>query len=417
MQKEQENAQVRVSARQPAAAAATPSGDATICARGPARTESTSHPLAPSIDVSTVYCLVDLDHVDAVSDGAAKGFIYARDGHPNAAQLAQKIARLEGAEAGLVCASGMGAIASIFLTLLSQNDHALISEGVYGRTSALATRQLGRWGISHDIFDPSDAGKIGSLLNSKTRLIFVETISNPLLRVADLDSLAAVAREARIPLVVDNTFAPLLCRPIERGASIVVHSVTKMIGGHSDLTLGVVVGGRPMVEQVQSLASTLGQTGNPFESWLALRGLSTLSLRMDRACRSALELARRFEAHRQVARVIYPGLPSHRDHALATRLLEGGFGAMASIDLGDRARAASFMRALPSIPFAPSLGDVQTTLSHPATTSHRGQDAAQLARQGITAGLIRLSIGLEDPDDLWREFQQALDASSAPSSE
>jgi len=383
----------------------------TVCARGPIRTESTSHPLAPPIDISTVYCLADLDHVEALNDGAVKGFIYARDAHPNAGQLAEKMARLEGGEAGLVCASGMGAIASVFLSLLSQNDHALLSEGVYGKTSSLVSRQLARWGIKHDVFDPADASAIKPLLNAKTRVIFVETISNPLLRVADLDSLAAVAREAGIPLVVDNTFAPLLCRPIERGASLVVHSVTKMIGGHSDLTLGVVVGARRTVEQIQVLASTFGQTGNPFESWLALRGLATLSLRVDRACATALVLARRFEAHGQVPRVLYPGLASHPDHSLASRLLKDGYGAMVTIDLGNRAAAESFMRALPSIPFAPSLGDVQTTLSHPATTSHRGQDAAQLARQGITAGMIRLSVGLEHPEDLWQEFRRALDDS------
>jgi len=376
------------------------------------RTESTSHPLAPPIEISTVYCLADLDHVDAVYDGAAKGFIYARDAHPNAGQLAEKLARLEGGETGLVCASGMGAIASVFLSLLSQHDHALVSEGVYGKTSSLVSRQLARWGIAHDVFDPADASAIKPLLNAKTRLIFVETVSNPLLRVADLDSLAAVAHAAGIPLVVDNTFAPLLCRPIDHGASLVVHSATKLIGGHSDLTLGVVVGARRLVEPIQVLASTLGQTGNPFESWLALRGLATLSLRLDRACASALELARRFETHGQVARVIYPGLPSHRDHSLASRVLKDGYGPMVTIDLGDRAHAESFMRGLPSIPFAPSLGDVQTTLSHPATTSHRGQDEAQRARQGITAGMIRLSVGLEDPDDLWREFRTALGDSS-----
>ena len=216
--------------------------------------------------------------MDALSDGTATGFIYARDGHPNAAQLAEKMSRLEGGEAGLVCASGMGAIASVFLSHLSQNDHVLVAKGVYGKTTALVTRQLPRWGINHDFFDAADAGSLRARLTPKTRLVFVETVSNPLLRVADLDSLAAAAREAGIPLAVDNTFAPLLCRPIEHGATFVVHSATKMIGGHSDLTLGVLVGPSRLVEPIRVLASTLGQTGNPFESWLALRGLATLSV-------------------------------------------------------------------------------------------------------------------------------------------
>ena len=359
--------------------------------------------------MSVVYCPADLDHVDALSEGTATGFIYARDGHPNAAQLADKMSRLEGGEAGLVCASGMGAIASVFLSHLSQNDQVLIANGVYGKTTALVTRQLPRWGIHHDFFDPADAGSLVRRLTPKTRLVFVETVSNPLLHVADLDSLAAVAREAGIPLAVDNTFAPLLCRPIEHGATFVVHSATKMIGGHSDLTLGVLVGPSRLVEPIRVLASTLGQTGNPFESWLALRGLATLSIRIERASSTALELARRLEGHTKVNRTYYPGLESHPEYAIAGTLLRGGFGAMVTIDLGTRGRAESFIRGLASIPFAPSLGDVQTTLSHPATTSHRGQDEAQLAAQGVTAGMVRISVGLENVEDLWGEFRQALD--------
>ena len=382
---------------------------ATVCARAPSPACSTSRPLVPPLDLSVVYCPTDLDHVDALSDGTSEGFIYARDNHPNAAQLAGKMAHLEGAEAGLICASGMGAIASVFLTLLSQNDHALVARGIYGKTTALAARQLPRWGINHDLFDATDVSSLRSRLTPKTRLVFVETISNPLLRVADLESLAAAAGEHGIPLLVDNTFAPLLCRPIERGATLVAHSATKMIGGHSDLTLGVLVGPRAYIDPIRVVASTLGQTGNPFESWLAMRGLATLSLRMERASRTALELARRFEGHRSVNNTCYPGLESHPEFTLAARLLEGGSGAMVTIDLASRARAESLIRSLASIPFAPSLGDVQTTLSHPATTSHRGQDEAQLAQQGMSAGMVRISVGLEDVEDLWAEFGRALD--------
>jgi cystathionine beta-lyase/cystathionine gamma-synthase len=394
----------------------SPIHPATLCARSPVQANSTTRPLIPALDLSVVYRVKGLDHVDALYDGSAPGFTYARDGHPNAAQLAAKMARLEGAEAALVCASGMGAIAAAFLSLLSQGDHALISAGVYGRTSALAGRQLPRWGIDHGVFDPSDADAARSLLNARTRLIFVETLSNPLLRLADLESLGALAREAGVPLVVDNTFAPLICRPLDHGASLVVHSVTKMIGGHSDLTLGVLVGAGRSVEEARTLASTLGQTGNPFECWLALRGLATLSLRMSRACATALELARRFESHPAVVRVSYPLLPSHPDFARATRLLGDAGGSIVTIDLGTRDRVEAWIGNLASIPFAPSLGDVQTTLSHPATTSHRGQDDALLARQGLTAGTVRISVGLEDPDDLWREFRAALDAIARPGS-
>jgi cystathionine beta-lyase/cystathionine gamma-synthase len=383
----------------------------TSCARGPARSESTSPPLVAPLSLSSVYCPADLDHVDALSEGRSIGFIYARDGHPNAAMLAEKMAHLEGGDGALICASGMGAIASVFFALLSQNDHALISDGVYGRTTSLANKLLPRWGIDHDIFDPAaDPATVKSLVNPRTRLIYTETVSNPLLKVADLASLATVAREVGIPLIVDNTFTPVICRPIDHGASLVVHSVTKMIGGHSDLTLGAVVGAKNLVGEAKVVASTLGQTGNPFESWLAVRGMATLCLRFKRACESSLELAHRFESDGRVVRVYYPGLPSHPDHSLALRILRDGFGAIVTIDLGSRSNAQTFIKALTGIPFAPSLGDVQTTLSHPATTSHRGQDDAQLARQGITPGMIRISVGIEDACDLWREFSHALDA-------
>jgi cystathionine beta-lyase/cystathionine gamma-synthase len=384
--------------------------DATLCARAPGPSGSSSRPLVPPIDLSVVYCPDDLAHVDALYDGSVSGFIYARDGHPNAAQFAEKLARLEGAEAGLICASGMGAIAAALLTILNQGDHVLLSDGVYGKTNALVAKQLPRWGIGHSTFDPADASAARALLKPTTRAILVETLSNPLLRVADLPGLAGVAREAGIPLIVDNTFAPLVCKPIAFGASLVMHSVTKMIGGHSDLTLGALLGDRDRIAAIQGVASTLGQTGNPFESWLAMRGLSTLGLRMDRAGSTAADLAHRLEGHPAVVRVYYPLLDSHPDHALATRLLGKAGGSMLTIDLGAREQAEAFIRALAgSIPFAPSLGDVQTTLSHPATTSHRGHDAAALARLGISSGMVRVSVGIEDPEDLWREFAGALD--------
>ncbi len=378
----------------------------TLCAR-PARTPpSRTVPLVPPIELSAVYRLADLDQSAAVFAGAEPGFFYARDGHPNASQLAEKLALLEGAEAALVCASGMAAEAALFLTLLDAGRHVALSDGLYGRTVALVTHELDRFGVAHDRFDATRPESLREALRPTTRVVFVETLSNPLLRVADLDGLAEIARAAGVTLVVDNTFAPVICRPLEHGAEVVVHSLTKLIGGHSDLTQGVLAGTRQVVSSAANVASTFGLTGNPFESWLCLRGLATLGLRSARACATALILAERLAAHPAVRAVHYPGLPAHPDHARAVRLLRGGCGAIVTIDLESRADA--FIRALRHIPFAPSLGDVSTTLSHPATTSHRRQTPEQWARQGITPGLIRLSIGLEDPDDLWDDLQQAL---------
>jgi cystathionine beta-lyase/cystathionine gamma-synthase len=367
-----------------------------------------SIPLVPSLDLSVVYRIADLDQIDGLNDGRLRGFSYARDSHPAAVQLAAKIAAIEVAEAGQVCASGMAAISSTLLALLNQGDHVVLSDGLYGKTTTLVAKEFLRFGVTHDRFDSSQPDSLASLLTPRTRLIVVETISNPLLRVADLEAICRVAREARVPVLVDNTFAPLLCKPIELGASFVMHSVTKLIGGHSDLTSGAVAGPRESIDRIASVASTFGQTGNPFESWLALRGMATLSLRSARASRTALDLAGRLGSHARVVRVSYPGLQSHPDFDLARRMLKNGFGAMVAFDVGGRDQANRLIRSLRHIPFAPSLGDVQTTLSHPFTTSHKGQDPALLEKMGITPGLIRLSVGLEDLEDLWEDFEQAL---------
>ena len=275
----------------------------------------------------------------------------------------------------------------------------LISEGVYGKTASLVTKLLPRWGIQHDVFDPApDAAALESLVQPTTRLIFAETISNPLLRIADLGSMATVAREAGIPLVVDNTFAPLICRPIEHGASLVVHSVTKMIGGHSDLTLGAVVGAKssdrasprrrldpgPDRQPVRELAG-------PARSGDAQPAVPPCLCNVARAGRP-LRVARRASSAS-----IIPACRHILTSSSHRAFLKDGFGAIVTIDLGTRDRAQTFIRSLAEIPFAPSLGDVQTTLSHPASTSHRGQSDEQLARQGISAGMIRISVGIEDP--------------------
>jgi cystathionine beta-lyase/cystathionine gamma-synthase len=383
---------------------------ATLCARGPLPTASASSPLAPPIGVSAVYCIEGLDQVDAIYRGEEEGFIYGRDGHPNRHQLAAKLAQLEGGEDALITASGMAAISSVLLTLLGSGDHVALSEDLYGRTSTLVIRELSRFGIEYSFFDPTTPASLAEILRTETRVVLTETLSNPLVRLADLDGLAEVSNRAGVPLIVDHTFAPLLCRPLERGAAVVIHSLTKLIGGHSDITLGAAIGARDLIARVSAVASTFGLTGPPFDSWLALRGLATLEVRSSRITATALEIAHRLEAHPKIARLHYPGLPSHPDWKRAQRDLDGGFGSILTADLGDRARADRFIRALRHIPFAPSLGDVQTTLSHPATTSHRGQPDDRLARLGITPGLVRFSIGLEHPNDLWVDLSRALEA-------
>ncbi len=380
----------------------------TLCARPGPKSESATPPLAPPIQLSSVYEFADLDQVDAIYGGTASGHIYARDGHPNATQLAEKIARLEAGEAAVICASGMAAESAIFLAHLKAGDRVAISEGLYGRTTLLVAGELARFGVKHDLFDATRPESLRAVMTAETRVVFAETLSNPILRLADIVGLAAITRPLGVTLAVDHTFAPLLCRPIAMGADVVTHSVTKSIGGHSDVTLGALVGRLDWISRTAHVASTFGLTGNPFDSWLALRGMATLAVRTDRACGNALELARRLERHPAVERVHYPGLASHPDHDLATRTLTGGFGSIVTFDVGGRSQADSLIRRLRHIPYAPSLGDVSTSLSHPTTSSHRSQSVEQWARQGITPGMIRLSVGIEAVDDLWDDLGNAL---------
>lgn len=389
-----------------------PSPD-TICAHPAEPRSSASHPLNPPIHLSAVHRIASLDEIDDLYEGRKAGYTYRRDGDANSDLLARKIAELEGAEDAIVCASGMGSEAALFLALLSAGDEVALSDNLYGKTVTLVGRELSRFGITHRFFDATRPETLRDAMSARTRLVFVETLSNPLVRLADIPGLAEVAHANNAALAVDHTFAPLLCRPIALGADYVVHSLTKLIGGHSDLILGLIAGPVEGIARARSVASSFGLMGNPFESWLAMRGVATLALRSARACSNALNLAERLAAHDAVRAVHYPGLPSHPDHARAGKTLCGGFGTIATIDLGGRAEADHFIRGLKMIPFAPSLGDASTTLSHPATTSHRNQTPDQWAKQGISPGLIRLSFGLEDPDDLWRDLGGALGPPSA----
>lgn len=381
---------------------------ATLCARPAEPAPTAAPPLSPPIVLSSVFQMESLGRIDSIYGGEAKGYIYARDGHPNGAQFARKVADIEGAEAGLACGSGMAAEAAILLTLVSQGDHVAYSEGLYGRTAGLIGKELARFGVTSATFDATRPETLRAALRDRTRVVFTETISNPLIHVADLPGLAAISREAGADLVIDHTFAPTLCRPLELGATIVVHSATKLIAGHSDVTSGVILTSAETIARITPVASTFGLTANPFDCWLGLRGCSTLALRAERAAQNALEIARRLESHTSVRVVHYPGLESHAEHALAKSMFSGGFGAMMSFDLGPREAADRFIQRLQHIPYAPSLGDTGTTLSHPTTSSHRFLTPEQWTTLGIGPGLIRLSVGIEDVEDLWADIGHAL---------
>jgi cystathionine beta-lyase/cystathionine gamma-synthase len=381
----------------------------TRCVRPERTLAPSTRPLVPPIDWSVVYEFRDLDHVDAVYARKETGYIYARDGHPTADRLGGQIARLEEAEAALATSSGMSAEAALFLGLLGQGDRIALGKGLYGRTQVLIAKELSRFGVGHAIFDPCDSSTWPATFEDAPKLCFVETITNPLVRVPDLPRLGEECQRRGVALAVDNTFAPLIARPIALGATFVTHSVTKMIAGHSDATAGALAGPADAMAAIRPIVSSFGMTANPFESALALRGMATLPLRFRKACETSLELARYLELHSQVDHAHYPGLKSHPDHAIASRILDGGFGTIVTIDLGSRAAANAFIRNLQDrIPFAPSLGDVMTTLSHPVSTSHRGLTEEERQALGITPGLVRLSVGIEEMADLRGDFEHAL---------
>ena len=357
-----------------------------------------STPLASPLYPSAVYTLPDLDALDRILDAQEAGFIYARDAHPNARQLAAKLAQLEGAQWALATSSGMAAISAIVLGTVQQGQRIVTSHRLYGRTTQLFQQELPRLGVQSTAIDLSDLEQVRSVLQTPTRLLFVETMSNPLLRMADLTKLAQLAHEAGCLFAVDNTFAtPVLVRPLELGADLVMESLTKMIGGHSDVTLGLVCGNSEFQAEISQVSSIWGFSSSPFDCWMAERGLGTLSLRMKTASANAAALADWLADQPGVARVIYPGRADHPDHELAERMLHGVYGNMLCFDLaGGREAVNRFMRQAPGIPFSPSLGHTSTTSSHPATTSHRYVSPAEKARQGITDGLIRLSVGAEE---------------------
>ena len=388
--------------------------DSTMSSPHPSRmghpAPSVTVPSAPPIYQSTAFDVPDLDVLEKIHSGELHGDIYTRDSNPNHTALAASIAVLEETEAGAVFASGMGALGSIFLTLASAGDHVILAKAIYGKTMQLAHR-MQRLGISTSTFDATRPDELTSLITEKTRFVLVETVSNPLLEVSDIRAISNLL-PSKIPLVVDSTFTtPELIKPCQLGASIVMHSASKYINGHGDVMLGLAAGSAVLMKRLNSTASVFGQNANPFESWLCQRGLKTLPLRMTQICRTTLELARSISGHPGVRRVYHPSLSDHVSHEIAQQLYPFGTGGILSIELAGNGVEVvnAFMRAAESIPFAPTLADARTTLSHPATTSHRFMSPEARAAVGIHDELVRLSVGLESFEQLQADLSAALD--------
>jgi methionine-gamma-lyase len=361
---------------------------------------------------TTSFVFDSADHAASLFNLQTFGNVYSRISNPTVCALEERVAALEGGRAALAASSGMAAQTAALLTLAKQGDHIVAARTLYGGTYTQFAVTFAELGIETTFVDPDEPEAFQAALKPNTKALYAETIGNPQLNVVDLEALAQVAHRAGVPLVIDNTLAsPFLCRPIEHGADIVVHSATKYLGGHDDVTLGLVVSASPETHHtLWKTAVDLGVAADPFAAWLTVRGLKTLSLRMARHCENAAFLAERLAAHPAVAAVHWPGLPSHPDHAVARRLLSG-YGGMVAFDVAaGREAGLRFISALRLAAMAPSLGGVETLVLHPASTSHRQLDAAGLRAAGIGEGSIRVSVGLEHPEDLWGDFEQALAA-------
>ena len=344
--------------------------------------------------------------------GRTTGFDYSRTANPTRSVLERALADLEGGTAGFAFASGMAALTTVFL-LLRSGDHLVVSDDLYGGTYRVLEEVLRRYGLEASYVDTCDTAAVEAALTPRTRLLLVESPTNPLLKVADLPALAGLARSRGAWLAVDNTFlTPYFQRPLELGAHLVIHSATKYLGGHNDLLAGCVVAAdRDLADRLAQVHNSVGAVLDPQTSWLLIRSLKTLAVRLDRQARSALEVARALEGHPGVARVYYPGLPDHPGHALLARQATG-FGAMVSFRLRSADRLDAFLERLRLVTFAESLGGVESLVTVPSRQTHCDIPPDVRERMGVTDDLVRLSVGLEAPDDLIEDLDQALGGGS-----
>jgi cystathionine beta-lyase/cystathionine gamma-synthase len=340
--------------------------------------------------------------------GRHKGFEYARTQNPTRLAVEQNIAALEGGRFGYAFASGMAAIDTT-LRLVKAGEHVVVSDNTYGGTFRLFSRVLSDYGIEFSFVDTTDAANVESAIRDNTRMVFVETPTNPVMMVTDLAAVSRIAHAAGARVVCDNTFmSPYLQRPMEFGVDIVVHSTTKYLNGHSDSVGGVVVlNDERDAERIAFLQNSVGAILSPFDSWLTLRGTKTLALRMEQHDRNGREVAAFLEEHPKVQKIYYPGSLSHPQHEIAKRQ-QKGFGGMVSFETGSLENARTVLESVRLCTLAESLGGVETLISHPATMTHASVLPETRDRLGITGGLVRVSVGIEDPEDIIADLDQAL---------
>ena len=359
---------------------------------------------------TTAFRAESSEHFTELATSVKPAEFYTRWGNPTHRQVEATIAALEGGAAALVTGSGMAAIFAAVLSHVQSGDHVIAQRNLYAQATTLFDHWLPRWGVERDIVEQTEPDNFAAALRPNTKLIYLETPTNPLLRLTDLRAVADIARERGSTTIVDNTFAtPINQRPLELGIDVVVHSATKYFGGHHDVTAGAIIASPEFIERAWKFSIVAGAALSPFDSWLLLRGLRTLALRVERHNQNALALARLLETHAQIAQVHYPGLASHPQHELARQQMSG-FGGVLSVELkGGYGAAERFIAALELATYAASLGGFETLVVHPAAMWRGELSAAQRAAMEIGDSLVRISAGLEDEKDLLADFAQALD--------
>lgn len=365
-------------------------------------------PETAPIYLTTAFNVENLEKLQERYDN--KGFCYNRNRNPNRSALIELMSYLEHGEDSIICPSGMSAISTAVIALSKTGDHILSSRTLYGESLDMLTKIMERFGVNVSFVDFTNLEEVKKAIRPETTMLYTETISNPMIEVADLDELSKLAHENSAVLVVDNTFVTAVgCRPLEHGADIVVNSLTKFANGHSDAVCGSVTGSKELIKKIYDNQVLLGATADAFTSWLVQRGIRTMELRVSKQADNAYKLAKALEADSHVKKVMYPGLESHPQHELAGRMMRYGYGAMISIYLPDeRDKMNKFMSRLNLAHYAMTLGGYRTSLSHPVMSSHYDVPEEERLKIGITDGLLRISVGIENPDDLIKDFTQAL---------
>jgi len=387
-------------------------GFATRCVHAGQHPDPLTGSLATPLYQTSTFVFASAEQGAARFAGEEPGYIYTRLGNPTVAALEAKVADLERGEAGLAFASGMGAIAGVVMALVKAGDHLIYGDAIYGCTYDFMHEVLGRFGVTATPVDCSNPGAVQAAIGPNTRVLVLETPANPTMKMADIRSMADICHSHGLTLVVDNTFmSPFLQRPLELGAHVVVHSATKYISGHGDVIAGLAVGSKAFIDEVRmTTLKNVGAVLSPFDAWLLLRGLKTLHVRMERHSENAQHVARFLQAHPMVDQVFYPGLPSHPQHALAKSQMDGPGGIIAFELNGGLEAGRRLINSVRLCQVAVSLGDADTLIQHPASMTHAVVPPEARLKAGISDGLVRISVGLEDYRDIIADLEQALQA-------